>query len=164
MFTTVIPTKKNPRRYSNSDDSSQSHDENDVVRKELRGSLDIKPQNVSSSSHKSSVRGSIKESYKVEMRDFRASEEEKVRSLPNKSKVTGAILNNQSAEEVKSASSFNRSFNKSDGMMQDSPEINKEVLNRVTSNFGIPIGGEEEDGNASPLFINKASRTATILN
>jgi hypothetical protein len=48
------------------------------------------------------------------MKDFRASEEEKVRSLPNKSKVTGAILNNQSAEEIKSASSFNRSFNRSD--------------------------------------------------
>lgn len=97
------------------------------------------------------------------MKDFRASEEEKVRSLPNKSKVTGAILNNQSAEEIKSASSFNRSFNRSEGI-QDSPEINKQVLNRVTSHFGVPIGGEEDFGNSSPLFINKASRTATILN
>ena len=98
------------------------------------------------------------------MRDFRATEEVKVRSLPNKSKITGAILNNLSAEEIKSASSFNRSFNKSDGI-QESPEISKEVLNRVTSNFGIPIGGEAEYGNASPLFINKgSSRTATILN
>jgi hypothetical protein len=97
------------------------------------------------------------------MKDSRASEEEKVRSLPNKSKVTGAILNNQSAEEIKSASSFKRSFNKSD-VIQYSPEINKQVLNRVTSHIGIPIGAEREYGNASPLFMNKASRTATTLN
>jgi hypothetical protein len=97
------------------------------------------------------------------MRDFRASEEEKVRSLPNKSKVTGAILNNQSAEEINIASSFNRSFNKSLGI-QDSPDINKQVLNRVNSHFGVPIGDEEDFGNSSPPFINKASLTANILN
>jgi len=43
------------------------------------------------------------------MKDLRASEEEKVRSLPSKQKITGAVLNSNIHEEVKSASSFNRS-------------------------------------------------------
>jgi hypothetical protein len=153
--------KKDVRRYSNSDDSSQSQDERDLVKEDIRGSLDMKPHSVHS--HKSIIRGSIKEESKLEMRDLRASGDDKVRSLPSKQKITGGIHNNQSHEEIKSAESFNRS-----DLIQDSPEMNKasgtSAMQRTTSYFGVPFGNGEETGRiaeGNPLI---ESRNFNLMN
>ena len=138
-----IVNKAERRRYSNSDDSSFSQDE--VIKEDLRGSLGIKPQSIISS-----IRGSVKqEESKLEMSDFRASEDQLW--TVQKQKKTGAIVvHNEGSESVKSAKSFEE-------VLQESPQFKKEgKASKITKTPSLFVQQpvlieEEEKSDMSPI-------------